>query len=287
MSVPNRHHIAWQNDFAAVTIAASETAETAYPLTNMQNQNANEPTVIDMTGETTVAITDVDSPDSFKSATCWALHNHNFPDGTTARLRLYDAINQGGSVVYDSTALDVMNNVPIGSIIAGVDPIEGNFEDFSRLKTHFSRFFETVEWKSFQIDITNAGGFTDDLLQVDKVWIAFAFCPQKNPNVGLTSTLLDDSEHFKKPGGGMETVSGDVRRSMSLDYSNIVSAQRHTIRYILDKATMGGDLLISIDPNDALSYRYEMTSIYRRTNDMSFITFYLDGNGFSLTVEEN
>lgn len=285
MSVPDQFHISWQNDIASYTLAADATVETAYPLTNAQSQGANEPAVLDMTGETAVAITG--SSATTRTATCFAMHNHTAPDGTTVRLRLYAGEGQTGTVMYDSTATDVMHNIPFGSIIAGIDAIEGNFEDEGQMKAHFSLWFESVEYKSFQVDIANAGGFTNDLLQIDKLWLGFAYCPTYGPEHGWGATQLDDSIHQRKPGGGMDTVPGISRRVLNLDFKMLENSERHVLRHILDRAKKGGDLLITMDPNDTKSQNYETTSIYRRTSDMTFVSEFFNGNSFAISVEEN
>lgn len=285
MAVRDVFHISWQNDIASYTLAADATVETAYPLTNCQNSTANMPAVFDMTAETEVAITG--SSATTRTATCFAVHNHTCPDETTVRLRLYAGETQTGTVVYDSTATDVMHNIPFGSIIAGIDAIEGNFEDSGHMKTHFSLWFDSVQYKSFKIDIANAGGFTSNALSIDKLWLGFAYAADYGPERGFVSTLIDDSEHQRKPGGGMETVAGDVRRSLNLQFKGVTSAERHVLRRILDVAKMGGDLLATMDPNDLLSMNYETTSIYRRVSQASFANAYYNGNELGLSVEEN
>lgn len=287
MSVPNRIHISWVNWLALYTLASDVDAEAAYPLTNLQNAHRSHWAVFDMTGETAVAITG--SSATARAANCWAMHNHDAPDGTTIRVRLYADEGQTGTAVYDSTATDVMHNIPFGSVIAGIDGIEGNFEDEGHLTTHISRFFDTVTFKSFQIDIANAGGFTDDVLTIDKLWLGFAWTPTYGIANGWQSSILDDSEHLRKPGGGMDTVDGALRRSLRLRFDPIdmPDSERHVIRHILDRATLSGDLLVAVDPNDVRSKRYETTSIYRRTSNMTFTSAFYNGNGFGLDLEEN
>lgn len=285
MAVRDSFHISWQNDIAAFSLAADVTVETAYPLTNCQNSTANEWAAFDMTAETTVAITG--SSATTRIATCFRAHNHTAPDGTTLRLRLYAGETQTGTLAYDSGATDVMHNIPFGSLLAGYDPIEGNFEDAGRMKTGKSFWFETVEYKSFQIDITNASGFTNNVLLVDKFWLGVAFCPQDGPERGFGSTQIDDSEHQRKPGGGMETVQGVIRRSLNIAFKGVSQAERNTLRHILDRAKMGGDLLIAMDPNDAQGFAYETDSIYRRTSQVGFINQFYNGNEFGLSAEEN
>lgn len=292
MSLPNTIHISWQNALAAYTLAADVAVETAYPLTNCQNQHRSEWTVFDMTGETTVAITGSSATD--RAANCFSIHNHDAPTGTTLRLRLYAGESQTGTVVYDSNDYndgdhEIRNKIPLGSSISGIDPFASEFETDSQLTPNYSLWFDPVWYKSFQIDITNAAGFTNNVLKVDKLWLGYAYGADHGIEHGWESNLLDDSEHIRKPGGGMETVEGVVRRSLRLEWdaAALDNAERHTLRHLLDRAKMSGDLLVTLDPNDARSQRYETTSIYRRKSPVSFISQFWNGNGFGLDLEEN
>lgn len=297
MSLPDRFHIAIRNlldrvrdgsgGWSDITLSSTVSAESAYPLTNVQSQSANKPAQFDMTGETQVVITDSGSPDELRAVNCAAIHNHNCPDGTTIQVELFDAIDQGGTTVYDSGEVATDHNVPLGSSVVGVDPIDGNFEDEGHLKTHRSLWFDSVNCKSYRITIKNTNGFTDDTLRIDKLWIAWAWSPNHGPVLGFGSTLLDDSEHQRKPGGGMETVEFTPRRSLNLTFKGVTGEQRHTFRHWLERAKRGGDLLITMDPNNNQNLRYECTSIYRRTSDIGFINRFYDGHELGLSVEEN
>ena len=284
MSVPDRFHISWQNDIASYTIASDVAAETAYPLTNMQNANANEFTVIDMSADSAVVFTG--SSATLRTATCFSIHNHTMPSDNTARLELFDGESQTGTTVYDSTTTSIAHTRPWGSIIAGINPLGGYFEATSNMKTHFSLWFESVEYKSFRITIS-APTSTDDLLRIDKLWLGFAFCPRYGPEFNHQSTQVEPSEHDRKPGGGMETVEDYSYREMSFEFAGVENSERHVLRSILDEAKKGGDLLITNDPNDVKSQNYEMTSIFRRTTNNSFSAAKFNWNNFGLAVEEN
>lgn len=284
MSVPDRFHISWENDIDQFTIVSDVAAESAYPLTNMQNANANEWTVFDMTSDTTIQLTGTSATE--RSATCAAIHNHNLPSDATARWRFFSGESGGGTTEYDSTALQVPHTIPWGSIIAGVDSLGGYFEDEDGLKTHFSVWFDTIQYKSWQLDLSVPTP-TDDTVKIDKLWIGFAYCPEFGPEFGTQSIIVDPSQHFRKPGGGMDTVIEPAYRSFVTDFRGTKNAERHVMRNILMRAKKGGDLLISFDPNDARSQGYELTSIYRRTSNSGFIADYYNGNAFALAAEEN
>ena len=203
------------------------------------------------------------------------------------QLVLYPDESQGGTAEYDSTATEVEHSIPFDSIILGVDQLEGSFESINNLTTNFSLWFDSVVYKSGKIVITNDDGFTDDLLQVDKCYLAIAYCPEYGPEQNVRSTGIDGSEHRRKPGGGMDTVQREVRRALDMNFKFVENAERHVLRNILGRAKMGGDLLITLDPNDAMSWKYETTSIYRRMNDVGFLAQFYNANDMALSVEEN
>lgn len=286
MSVPDRFHLSiWPWNYAKdVTIASDVAAESAYPLTNMQSQTPNQPTVWDMSADTAIVLTGSSATE--RAATCWAIHNHTLPSDATARLRLYDGENQSGTEVYDSTALVVPNTIPWGSIITGIDEFGGYFEDDGYLKTHFSRWFDTVTFKSWQIDLSVPTP-VNDMLQIDKLWLGFSYCPVDGPVHGTESIIVSPSIHTRKPGGGMDTVEDRDYRTFAARFEMVPNSERHVLRHILDRCKKGGDMLITFDPNDARSQRYELTSIYRRVSDGRFRGDYFNGNSFGLAAEEN
>lgn len=303
MSLPDCFHIAWQNDAAVyrandawhnMTWACDQTVEDAYPLTNMQSVRPNLWAAIDMAGETTAVLTDVDSEDDFRTANCFALHNHNLPAGTTVRLQLYDAINQGGSEVFDSDDIEglgtVENTIPMGADIASIDPVEGAYEEEARMKLHFSMYFPAVLYKSAKVTITNADGFTNDVILIDKLWLAYAHSFDYGPSNGWTWSLDESGdEQMRLAGGGYETINGGVTpRMMRVPFELLTQMERHVYRYIM--ARNGGkanDLLITMDPNDVRSLKYETTSIYCRLSDQSFVARIYNGNNTDLALGEN
>ena len=507
MTVPNRMHISWQNDIGEYTLASDGTPETAYPLTNLQNGNANQPTVFDMTADTALALTGSSATE--RTATCFSLHNHNMPSDNEVRLRLYAGESQAGKLTRDtgetSFALDsstkymtvpdsagnsvvgamdfyarvnptdktpasneyyitkwttsgaqkawglgldttgvlqiilstdgstttttladsaptwstdmvsikaswddvtgyvtfyeytentvgydaaidgadfeylddndlwdqigdpvdtgitgalyaastsilmgagldatdarldgdfiraaayadgviigdfdarryvtgttmtneigdtvtiagtptvtetlesVAHTIPFGSVISGIDGMGGYFEAEGNSKPHFSTWFESVNYKSLRIDIA-APTSTDDLLSIDKIWLGFAYCPEYGISYGYTSSQVDKSQHQRKPGGGLETVEDFSYRALAVDFQGLKNSERHVLRNILDRSRKGGDLLLTLDPNDTNSRNYETTSIYRRKSDNGFRAAYYDGNTLGLAVEEN
>ena len=266
MSVPNSFHISWENSLAPLTLASSVAAAAALPLSNVQSKISDLVAEFDMTGQTTLVITDLGSPNTTRMAGAFALHNHNVPSGSTLRLRLYSAVNQGGSVVLDKTV---------------------SISDSERLKPHVSMWFDQVGYRSVRIDISNLGGFPANQLILDKLWLGESFCPSYGPEQGWGSTLVDTSEHQPKPGGGVETLEGVLSRSQDLFFPLVEDVERGVLRRILTQASKGGDLLTTMDPNDARALRLETSSIFRRANDVFFSGKIFNGSDLPLKLVEN
>lgn len=302
MSLPDCFHISWQNDavryrandaWHTMTLECDQTVETAYPLTNMQSARPNLPAAIDMSGETVAIITDDDSEDDFRTANCFSLHNHSLPAGTTVRLELFDAVDQADSTVFDSDDIDglgdVENPIPMGADIAGIDPAEGAFEEEGKMKTHFSMYFDTVLYKSMRVTITNADGFVNNVILIDKLWLGYAHSFDYGPVNGWDWNLKEDADtQVELPGGGYETTNGGFTcRQMMLPFELLTQMERHVYRYIMSRSGKAADLLITMDPNDTNSQKYETTSIYVRLNDQSFKAQVFNGNNTDLALGEN
>ena len=104
---------------------------------------------------------------------------------------------------------------------------------------------------------------------------------------GYESELRDNSIHLDKPGGGMETIEFEARRYLRLNMQGVSNAERHVIRNIFDRAKKGGDLMITIDPNDTNSKNYDGTSIYRRLSNNTFIARSYNYNDLAIALGEN
>lgn len=180
----------------------------------------------------------------------------------------------------------VTHNVPFGSIIAGINPIEGDFEDSDGRKTHYSDWFESANFKSGRVDIENTSGFTNDQLIIDKMWFGFAYGPEYGHSHNWSAVTYDSTRNQRKP-GGMESIKGEVRRGLQLDLRMFENYERQVLRFIQDQAAKYGDQLWTTDPNDTLSQRYETTSIYRRMDDMSIEGAFYNGNNMQYMLEEN
>jgi hypothetical protein len=282
VSVRDVIHLSVRNWFANFTLSADATVETAYPLTNMQNQNADEPAVIDMTAETSVIIQGTGSTEYV--ANCFSLFNHNIPADATVRLQLYPEAAYAGTA-YDSTALPAQNAIPWGAFMAS-DEWGDTFDNVSNLKSVFAHLFTAFRFKSFKITIAG-GTWENDAISIDKGWLGAGYAFDMGAVHGTAMTIVDKSSHQPKPFGGMETREGACYRSLKIEFEGMSETEALLVSNMLDRIKKGGDFFCTCDPNNTRGQLFRQSGIFRRDNDLSFIPAYYNGNAFGLAATEN
>lgn len=285
MALDSKIYIGWHNRLTDYTLSSSLAAESSYPLTNMLNQTKGEPTRWDMSSTTSTAIT-------FSSATAYAANNfmlkgHNMPSDATVRLRLWQDAGQSGTLLYDSTATVIYLIIPWGEMIAGIDPWGNYYDPDTNLDPVFSLGFDTVNFKSGQIDISNPTP-TNNLLEIDKMALFFGWTPTYNFEHGATSVIEDSTRLYETSAGGFLPSNFPARRKMEIDFTAMSDQDRSLLTHILvERTTKANDLYIVANPNATGVSKYMHTSIFKRANDAQFTQTSYNLNDYALTLREN
>jgi hypothetical protein len=108
MNLPDIFHISWLNYLPEYSLTVDTAPETAYPIDNLQNQIANEPTVWDMTGLTSLRFTFGGTVQ--RLATCFGIHNHSMAIDAGARLRLFHENSLAGKLLIDTGGASIELN---------------------------------------------------------------------------------------------------------------------------------------------------------------------------------
>lgn len=267
------------------SLSTSLAVESNFPLTNMLNQNKGEPTRWDMSSTTSTAIT-------FSSATAYAgnafmIKGHNMPSDATVRVRLYAGESQTGTLLYDSTATAIYLIIPWGEMIAGIDPWGNYYDPQSNLDTVFSVGFDTVEFKSAQIDIANPTP-TNGILEIDKMALFFAWTPTYNFENGATTVIEDSTIMNQTVAGGFRPSNFPARRRMDINFSYMSDQDRSLLSHILvERTTKANDLYIIANPNATGVSKYLHTSIFKREGDSEFTQTEYNFNDYALILREN
>lgn len=224
------------------------------------------------------------APDTSFFASGYALASHNFPDQTTARLRLWDDINQTGNVVYDSGAIETEIVIPWGSFLAGIDAWGDVYEVGS--ESIFSHWFDAVAYKSLQIDIDQPIS-AEESIDIGRLFIGWAFVPTVNFSRGATITWVDKSIHNRSAGGGLRTENIQPYRKFDLDLNFMPITDRERLSHLLERSGKGGDMLISLDPTATGQTSLENTMICKRVIDNKISQHQFSRHSAKLSFEES
>lgn len=275
-------HIITSSDLDLLNLSETPAAEASLPIENLLDVNRGKFTR--WTGSPNpivIKASRVSAGDPAFYASGFGFARHDFADDVTVRLRLYDQIDQLGSVVYDSTALTVATTIPWGVFVAGVDTWGASFT--LGIPAIFSLFFPAVAYKSLQIDIVNPTATTVD---IGRVYLGFAFVPSANFSYNSVIEWVDDSKHNRTDGGGLRTETVPAYRRFEIPLDWMTDVDRERFSWLLERVTKGGDMLISLDPNATGRESLENTMVCKRVVSNKFAQRHHNINTTKLIVAE-
>ena len=220
-------------------------------------------------------------------ASGFALARHNLALTGTIRLRLYDGADQTGTVTYDSGAVAIASIIPWGVMIPGVTPWGGAYPDGVNLPPIATLWFDTMPYRSLQVDITSPGNGATDALDVGRIFLGQAFVPEYNYNFGDPLEWVDHSRHTRTAGGSLRTEETHAYRrvTISLDWLNL--GEREFLAGEFERRmTKAVDLLLSMNPEATGRTKLEGTMICKRVNDIALRHTTPQSNALQLILEE-
>lgn len=265
------------------TLSESPSAEASLPIANILDPDRSKLTR--WTGSPnpiTITASRASSGDVAFYASGFGIARYDFADDVTVRLRLYDQIDQGGSLVYDSGALSVATIIPWGSFIAGVDSWGANYS--LGIPAIFQSWWNPpVAYKSLQIDIVNPTATTVD---IGRVYLGYAFVPSANLSYNTIIEWVDNSKHTRADGGGLRTESVQSFRRMEIPLDWMTDIDRDRFSWIMERVTKNGDVMISLDPNATGRESLENSGVFKRVNNNRFSSRFFNTNATRLILEE-
>lgn len=277
----DRLHLMLGSDLDDLTITTTPAADTNFPADNMQKSARGK--FFRYTGTSSVIKASVGESDPSLYANGLAVGRHNLKNSSTVRLRLYDAINQGGNVVYDSTALGVNTIIPWGAFRAGIDPWGASYEDTSNIPKIFSLWFTAIAYKSIQIDVSATDNTTID---IGRLFLGFAFIPKSNFSWGSEFEWVDPSLQTRTAAGGLKTEKRDPYRRFTFDLDWVEDTERERLSHELEKTGRSGDVFIALNPNATGRLKLEKTMIAKRISNNKFARNFHNNQTQQLVFEE-
>jgi hypothetical protein len=280
-------HMITSSDLDGLAVTVTPTADVELPAANMLDPRrglsmrvSGTPTAIEIKFTREIS-------DSGFYASGFAMARHNFPVGSTARIRLWDGINQTGVLVYDSGAIETAVVIPWGAFLAGIDPWSDAYE--LGIPGIFSHWFDAVGYKSLQIDIdfTPVTSPALPFIDIGRLYIGWAFVPTINMARGASITWVDKSIHNRTAGGGLRTENIDAYRKFDLDLNWMPVSDRERLSHLLERVGKGGDMLISLDPTATGRTSLENTMVGKRTVDNKISQIGPSTHATKMTFEES
>jgi hypothetical protein len=266
------------------TITASPTPESDFPAANMLDQRRSKKMRI--TGSPaaiTLNFSLTSGTENALSATGFCIDGHTLPEGSTIRLRLYDDLNQTGTVVYDSTDKSVDEIIPWGEFVASVDEW-GDVYEIERKK--FTLWFDTVQYKSFRVSIAQPAT-PSTFIDMERIFIGWGFAPKLNANYGAAITKEDPSIQNSTAGGGLRTENIRANKVFDLTFGQMVNSERAIMSDMLDKAAKGNDMLVSLNPLATGKEKLDGEMMCKRINDSAFSHTNYERHSITLKLKES
>lgn len=175
------------------------------------------------------------------------LYGHNLSGTGTWRLRLFNGINQTGSVVYDSTTLQPQNVIGWGSFAWGIEPWgSSTFRNWEQ--PFWVLYFSAVYALSFRlelVDTPNPAGY----LQASRLIIGSYITPAFNAEYGLQMGWDTNSQQRRTLGGSVRTDRRAGFRRLSFDLAELDVSERAVWVDLGRSAGLHQEMFISVFPD--------------------------------------
>ena len=218
------------------SIAASPALETSLPEANLLDTRRAYPAR--STSTAAQAITgDFAANATLDFGMIWG---HNLTDSATWRLRLYSAITQGGSVLYDSTATACHS--------------ANLFDDWAAARRFAVDYFtQQTTVRSFKLDITDAAN-PDGYLQIGQFWLGEYTELTKQILHGFSHVADGGAKIITPPGGGSyasQPYTGGPVRKVTAGVQLTTQADRNAWATFMRKSGAGQAVWVDPFPTDA------------------------------------
>lgn len=218
------------------------------------------------------------------------LHRHNLTAAATARLRVWDAQNQTGTLLYDSGVTALGTTYGWGSFAWGMVPWGGAtiFDSWSYRASTFWFPANLTTARSFRWDITdvgNAWGF----MEASRIYMGAVFEPTINMDRPNEIGWDESTEQFRTAGGSL--LSDQTRtpfRRWNVKWGHLSEADRETLFEITRRAGKRMDLYISGFPGEGGAKERDYAGLVKFINIPTLTNLQVDASEYEapLTVEE-
>lgn len=266
-------------DVATITASVGTTLSANLPITNLQKYNNSR-----VARFTSISDSGIKGNFSSKNViNCVALWRQTFTPTATWRVRFYDAVDQGGTLIYDSGGVNAIQGKSLDELDWGIDPLNmgalaGTGQPVTVLWT------ADYEVRSFLINVYDPAA--NLYFDIARLYIGRYFEPQYNGDWGLKHSNVDNTTQFRTHGAGMWSSTVAKYRKISFGLSNLTPKDRTTIMEAFDYAGKTKDIFISIFPENGGILEHDYSFAGKFVNSPEISTDFYNNYASQYEIEE-
>lgn len=184
---------------------------------------------------------------SVQALSGFVLWRHNLTTAGSLRLKIWDGMNQSGTLLYDSGAINLGVVKGWGEFTWGIDPW-GAPAFSSWAVSYFVQWFAAIQGAmSFEIQISDPAN-TAGYMEVARVFLGAYFEPQSNFEYGIDLSWEEDTEQERTEGGSLRSDNREPYRLLRLDLNELSDGERALMMEILRLNGKRSDFFVSCFP---------------------------------------
>lgn len=269
-----------RSDGATLSLAGGTTVASTLPLVNLQKYNNSKVTRFTSYAESTI---NGNFPAN-QLVNLVAIWRHTLTNSATWIVKLYDAINQGGTLVYDSGEIASVPPKSLDELDWGIDEL--NAGAVIGVGTKCTALYpDNIICRSFQITIkdpTNADTFFD----VARLYMGRALETEINADYGMKNGIVDNSPQTRTVGGGLWTTPVTEFQKVSFTLAQMNEKDRATMWSGYYFARKQLDVFVAMFPEAAGYLEVDYTFAGKFTNSPEFENNFFNNYVAEFEIEE-
>ena len=243
--MPANLRILAPNAFDTATLSASPAMVATLPVTNLQDtMRARVARTVGLPAPQFIR----GNFAATQTLSGFVLWRHNLTVAGSLRLKVWDGLNQTGTLLYDSGSINLGVVVGWGEFTWGIDPWgAGAFSSWA--VSYYVQWFAPVQGAlSFEIQISDPAN-TAGYMEVGRVFLGAYFEPTTNFEYGVDLSWEEDTEQERTEGGSLRSDNREPWRLLRLDLNEITEGERATLMEILRINGKRNEVFVSCFPS--------------------------------------
>lgn len=269
-----------KSDFATLTAAAGTTLASTLPLANIQKYNNSKIARFTSYSDSTIK----GNFPANQLVDIVALWRTSLTDVSTWRVKLYDAINQGGTLVYDSGDVGTIKLKTLDELDWGIEELNASTSEGAGIRRSIL-YPDNIVCRSFTIQMKDPTN-TDSFFDVTRLYMGRSVSTKINMEYGFKNAAVDNAIQTRTTGGGLWSTPSSAFDKISFTLAQMEEKDRAKMRAAYKHAGKMLDIFISAFP-DGKGYLEEDNAFAGKfTNSPEFVNDYFNNYVAEFEIEE-